>query len=262
MAGATESDMQHERDNLVVGRGTLYFDQFAPGTTTVLGEQYLGNTPSLTIKSERTTRTPVDSVGGRLVELPAVTISEKASGEFTGDNISARMVALWFAAEASGIAAPADAISSVVTAYRGRYYQIGVTAANPMGRRNLSSMAVVRQSDSTPIAAPGNYVLNERDGRIQILPDSGIADGTALAITAVADTVETIYRPTGKIMEGALRFVADPAYGMGTDYFFPSVELAAAADQALKGDMFQELRFTFTAKKRPGRDLYYFATKT
>lgn len=251
--------MIFERDNYVLGRGTLYFEPFAPGTYVGDGEQYFGNTPSLVFKTQRVTRARQGSENGRLVTLDSLLISEGASGEFSTDNIKAHLLAWWYGAEASGIAAPQAAIVSTITVKRGRYYQLGVTEENPMGRRNLSNAVVVRQGEVTPIAEAGNFSLSEADGRIYITPTSTIADGTTIVVSAVGTTSEVIYKPSGKIVTGALRFSGDTAYGVGNDYYFPLVELSAAADIAAKGDVFQEIRFTFNARKRKGRELFYFA---
>ena len=251
--------MIFERDNYVLGRGTLYFEPFAPGTYVGDGEQYFGNTPSLVFKTLRTTRARQGSENGRLVTLDSVLISEGASGEFSTDNIKPHLLAWWYGAEASGIAAPQGAFVSTITVKRGRYYQLGASSENPLGRRNLTNAVVVRQGQVTPIDPAGNYSISEDDGRIYILPNSTIADDTTLVISAAGKTSEVIYKPSGKIVTGALRYCGDTAYGVGNDYYFPLVELSAAADIAVKGDVFQEIRFSFNARKRIGRELFYFA---
>lgn len=252
--------MEFQRGNLVLGRGTLYFDQFGTTPFVGLGERYLGNSPAVSFKTSKELQPIIDSVGGKLVRTGAHVISQEAEGSFTTDNIDPGNLAVWFGAKDSGRVAGAGAVSTAVAAYQGRYYQLGVTPTNPIGRRNFSAISVTK--GGVPVAAAGNYDFDLADGRVYILPGSSILDGQAILITGTAvATGEVILIPDGSLATGSLRFVSYALHGQGQDYFFPVVELQAAGDLQLKGSTWQELRFNVVARKRPNFEMYYAAAR-
>lgn len=252
--------MEFVRGNLVLGRGTLYFDQFGDTPYVGLGERYLGNSPAVAFKTSKDVQPIIDCIGGQLVRVGAHVISQEAEGSFVTDNIDPENLAMWFGAKDSGRVAGAGAVSTAATVYQGRYYQIGVTPANPLGRRNFTSISVTK--GGVTVAPTGNYDYDLADGRVRILPGSSILNGETILMTGTAvATAEKILIPNGSLVVGALRFVAYALHGNGQDYLFPAVELQAAGDFQLKGTAWQELRFNVVARKRPNYEMYYAAAR-
>lgn len=255
--------MELQRDNLVLGKGKLYFDKFGDTPYVGLGERYFGNSPSVTFQVNRDVEPIMSSVGGVLVRTDSVVISEDARATFTTDNMASENVQLWFGAASTGQAAMAGIIQTPVTAYQGRSYQLGVTEANPIGRRDFSAISVTRAGVAVPPL--NNYLVDELGGRVTILPGGGLADGTPVVLVGTAlATNEVIMVSARTVLTGSLRFVADVSPGMhgkGHDYFFPVAELQAAGDYQQKGDTWQELQFNVIARKRPKRKLYYVASR-
>lgn len=249
----------YDIQNLVLGRGMLFFEQFAPGTSAGQGERYLGNSPSVAFQVRRETQVYTASIQGVLHTTKSEIISEGATGTCTLDDVSQENLAVFFNAKDSGVAASAGVVQGTITAYRGAYYQVGATASSPLGRRNMSAITLLR--GTTPLAA-NQYEVDLANGRIRISPTAAVTPGESLTLrgTALA-TDEAILVPSSVVVTGALRFVSDTLYGKGQDFFFPLVEIQPAGDFQLKGETWQELRFDITARKRPRYNLYYVATR-
>lgn len=249
----------YENQNLVFGRGRLYFDQFAPGTTTGKGERYLGNSPSVAVQVAREIEVITSSIDGVLVRTGSEIISENANSSFTVDHISPENLMLWFGAVDSGRTASAGGVASNIVAYPGSFYQVGASQANPMGRRNLTSVTLQR---GATVIDPLNYETDLENGRIRIAVDAAITPGETLTLSGVAtETAEKVLVSGKAVVTGSLRFVSDALHGKGQDYFFPWVELKPSGDFQLKGTTWQELRFDVSARKRRRYDLYYVATR-
>lgn len=240
--------------NYVLGKGKLYFDRFAANvlvssTTVGEGERYLGNTPELSSTSSSENLDHFDSDAGVKSKDDSVQLSLNRSGKFTSDNVSPENQALFVQGSKSNqIQTTQTAAQDLITANRGRFYQLGTTSGNPSGVRMVSSVVVKKGAGYvTTVSASGNYSVDLALGRIYIedtAPD--IADGTPIQITynISAATREQVISSSNSIY-GALRFIADNPKGVNRDFYFPYVKLAPDGDYQLKGDTWQTMGFTF-----------------
>lgn len=103
-------------NNYVIGRGRLFFGQFAPNTRRSRGELYFGNTPELSLSQDEDTLDHYSSEGGARIKDDSVTLSTDSSGSFQCDNINGPNLALWFRGEVtSRIEAGSDPATGTVT---------------------------------------------------------------------------------------------------------------------------------------------------
>lgn len=251
--------IQHDKNNLVLGRGRVYFEKFNSRYGFVgEGLRYIGNTDLFNITTNRSRVEDKVSRGGRVILKGTEVTEEVCTGVMTTDNIDAENITDWFAATDAGVVTGAGFPTPYqVIAKRGNYYQMGVTPDNPAGRRGYSVITVAKGATTIPSA--GNYEADFALGLVRILPTATqIADGDVLTLSGTTVALaEQILKPTGRAVRGALRFVSNAMVGVSRDIFIPSVELRADGDQEFKGDKWQELRFTFAATYRPGHELYY-----
>lgn len=241
--------------NYVVGRGKLYFNPFLAGTRTISGgARYLGNSPELSLSQDEEKLDHYNSDGGIRVKDASISLQNDLTGAFTLDDISADNLALWFrgAVESNVIAGGAVADYAVADAKRGSFVQLGLTAGNPIGARNVSAVIVTNVTQANAVvAAAGNYEVDPVTGRVFILPDAAdIDDGDDLTIdfTAAAGTEELIIA-AGTVIEGRLEFFADNAAGKNRDYIWPYVQISPDGDFSLKGDDWQSMSFTLEVLK-------------
>lgn len=83
-------------DNLVLGRGKVYFAPYAHGTTTGGTKGYFGNTPSLEMAVAVTNLDHYSSEGGLKVKNKSVQLQTDVTLNFSTDNISVPNLMLWF----------------------------------------------------------------------------------------------------------------------------------------------------------------------
>jgi hypothetical protein len=249
--------------NYTLGRGRLFFDRFTPaqvaaGITAATrgeGERYFGNTPELSMTSSEETLDHFDSDQGIRTKDDSVSLQLDRTGSFTTDNISIENLALYFLSDGTSTLTQVAATAAtfvVPAAGRGRFYQIGVTEANPSGVRKISNVSVRSgPTFTTVVPATGNYEIDEDLGRIYILPGSTAINNIDIQVTydAAAGTRDRVISKSQSIY-GALRFVADNPKGTNRDFYFPYVKLAPDGDYALKGDDWQSMSFSFEALKK------------
>ena len=242
--------MLREEDQLVLGRGEVYFDRFLPGTRTGTGERYIGNTPAFQVARtiERVGR--ARSYRGRKVETPGHVISESHKVNFTTDNISMENVAEWYGDEnsASSVIAPIGLIDETFLMRRGRYYQLGSTI-EPSGVRGVENVTLIRGTVEIPMA--GNYEVDRAEGRIYLLPAAlNILDNTQISVRFEyrrQRRLKAASRPNE--IHGALRFRSLNPYGPRKHLFMPFVRLMPRGSIDLKGDEYQQMMFEATAMR-------------
>lgn len=244
--------MPDHTDNLVLGRGRLYFERFAPGAKTGNGaERYLGSTPELSVSQSETTLDHRSLEGGRSVKDRSVSLTNDTNGQFVTDDISRENVALWYLGDSTAvvIAAGTGVVSTYENVSLGTYFQLGKSAASPAGARNVAS--VVAKIGATTVPATGNFEVDAELGRVYILPNaSGIIKGDDVEFTFnTASGTEDRIIPNGEQIHGALRFIADNAEGDNDDRYYPYVKLAPNGDHSLKGDDWQRMAFNYEVLK-------------
>ena len=176
----------HE-NNYVVGRGRLFFGQFAAGTKTRRGQLYFGNTPELSLAQSEDTLDHYSSEGGVRVKDASVTLQNDSSGSFACDNIAPENLALWFLGEviarieagstlASGTytfstAAPVEGDSVTIAG-------VELTFSNTAGANVISPLPASVNATATALAAAVNDLTS-------VLGVTASAAGAVTTLTAV-----------------------------------------------------------------------------
>jgi hypothetical protein len=242
--------------NYTLGAGKLFFDRFdEDGNTT--GEFYIGNTTSLTysVDEERQEHFSSDEAA-RERDASIVTRSDVTVG-FTTDDIQPENMAMMMKGTAEVLAVAADpSVVENITVQRGRWYQLGVDAANPTGAR-LITLTSLTDDAGTPVAVPGgnggvNYEVDLALGRLYIKEDApDVADGDILIATfAIAASERTVILSAGEQVTGALRYIADNTTGTNNDVYFPQVEISPDGDYEFKSDDWSEMSFSGDSIKK------------
>jgi hypothetical protein len=241
--------------NYVVGRGKLFFNQFLPDTKTLGGgARYLGNSPELTLSQDEETLDHYNSDEGIRVKDASVSLQNDQSGSFSLDDISPENLALWFrsAVERNVIAGGAVVNEPHNDVAKGTYRQLGLTAGNPIGARNVTLVVInnVTQANAL-VAEAGNYEVDPVTGRVLILddaPDIDEGDDLVIDYTAAAGNEEIVVAG-GTLIEGRMEFFASNAAGENRDYIWPYVQVRPDGDFSLKGDDWQTMTFSLEVLK-------------
>lgn len=231
--------------NQVLGRGKLYFEQYAPGTLVGMGERYLGNTTSFNLKNSVATIDEFDSMDETREKIESTIVQRDFAAAFAADDISSDNMAAWFGASTrSQTQAPTDNITETITVYKDRWFQLGKPTVRVLGLRNL-----VLISASLPRV---NFQYERATGRVYVQPTApDISDsGTSVTFTydIGAQTTSMLVHRTQAI-RGALRFVSENQLGNNTIWYFPLVSLKPDTDFLLKADTWQQLSFSLDVLK-------------
>lgn len=146
--------------NQTLGRGKLYFGKYESNAyeTTPPPMRYLGNSPTFTISQALTSLDHYDSDNGLKVKDLSVQLQADMTGQFSLDDISNENLALWYLGAVDATAQGAlSSQTSVITANRDSYLQLGVSAGNPGGARGVSN---VTATDSVGTAATGTLTFS------------------------------------------------------------------------------------------------------
>jgi hypothetical protein len=239
--------------NYTLGRGRVYFDQYASGTFNTTGERYIGNTPefALSVESEDLTHYSADE--GLRVKDDSVVLEVNYAGTFITDEISSENLAFFFLGSAAAVTVTGGAADEeTMDVQKGLYYQLGVSDTSPSGVRKISDVVVsAATGGATPYTVDEDYTVDLDLGRIYIVPGGTIANDATIFVNYDIDasTREQVVT-SGTTVEGAIRFVSYNAKGTKRDYFLPYVKLSPSGDFALKGSDWQQISFNVEVLKK------------
>lgn len=244
--------------NLVLGKGELHLNLFAPGTKAGDGERYLGNTPgfTLTMNEESLERKGVRKGLKHLSDRYVV--GRELVGTMICDQISQLNLALWLGSESAKetVAASGGAtIEETMVVTRGLGYQLG-TFAHPLGHRNVTNVVILKAG--VPVTQNGNIVLDAAHGRFTVVDGApAIPSGTELEIQYKTAGYSRTAMQSQRELKGALRYIAYNVYGQNTDMFFPYVAIVPDGSFDVKTADWQRIQFNISVMQMMGRELFY-----
>jgi hypothetical protein len=237
-----------------LGRGKVFFDAFLAGTQTLTGRRYIGNTPAMDLNVTATQLDHFSSDLGLKFKDDAVILQVDRKGSFTTDEVTTDNMAIFLIGASALQTQPIQTaqVQTIVGAKLDRYYQIGTTAANPSGARDVT-IASISTTAATPVPLVINtdYTYDPLTGLLYIVPTSVVViDGTSgLTVnwSATATTRNQVQTTVNPNVYGALYFQAFNPKGPNNDYFMPYVLLTPNGQFALKGDTWLTVPFNFEA---------------
>lgn len=246
-------------DQITLGRGELFFAPFTAGTLVHTGFKSIGNASNIVITPTTEKLDHKDSRQGIKQRDISVLISQAISGSFTADHITRQNLARLFNGT-SQIVTQTSLTSQVTTitgAVLGNTYQIGESASNPSGHRNVTSVVVTSTSPNVTYVLNTDYELDAALGLITLLT-TGAGAGLNLTVTysVSASTREQVKDGANQIT-GALKFIARNPVGPNRDFLMPYVNIQPGGDLGLIGDDFMSMNFNFDALKLGNANLLY-----
>lgn len=234
-------------NNLVLGRGEIFFDRFTAGTQTKTGERYLGATPSFSISAETQELEHYSSERGLRVKDESVTLSIDVTGSLTIEDMSDENVALFFFGDAeTATIAAATGETEDFTAIPGLFYQLGSTVGKPEGVENVSNVSVIRNpdSDNETLTLNTDYRADLELGRIEVIAGGAVQSGDTIRVTYnIEGQTQTRVLSGSTLIQGALRFISFNGVGGQRNFYMPKVTLRPNGEFALKGEEWQNIAF-------------------
>lgn len=234
-------------NNLVLGRGEVYFDRFATGTQTKTGERYLGSTAAFAVSAETQELEHYSSERGLRQKDESVTLQIDYTGTLTVENIDQDNLALFFfgTSEVATIAG-ATGETEDFTAVPGLFYQLGATASKPEGVENVSNVAAVLDPTgaNTTLTVDVDYTLDAELGRLTFIDGGAVTSGDTVRVTYNIDAQTQQRVISGSdLIQGAVRFISYNGVGNQRNFYMPKVTLRPNGEFALKGEEWQQMSF-------------------
>lgn len=218
----------HVDDEIVLPRGRLYFAPFNAGTRTPQASRlYVGNTPGFSLTADSTTLDHYNADSSVRFKDRSVVTEVNYKATLQSDNISEANLARFFMGSTAAVAqASATGVTEAFTGLLAdAVIQLGVTATNPTGVRNVASVVITGKVLGT------DYELDAARGQLHILT------GGAYSVTYnVAAVSRPQTRSAGQQVAGALTFVSDNPVGANRDVYMPYVLMTPNGEFSMKGD--------------------------
>lgn len=250
----------HEEQKYTIPRGRAYFDpENSSGELT--GEIELGNCPSVTLTIATEKAEHFSSMTGLREKDASVIVQIDRTGSLVCDNMSTANFALWTSGTATARTQTATPVTGEMRAVMpGRFYQLGATAANPLGVRNVTAVTVKNSAGTTTYDAGDDYNVDPETGRVQIVEGGAITASTVqFGYTPVAAAFDRVTTGSTAEIRGALRIVSDNATGGDRDWYMPRVTLTPDGDLPIiaEGTDFVQLSFGLEVLKPANAEAIY-----
>ena len=243
--------------DIVLGAGKIYFELENSIGVLEGGERYLAETPGFTSTVTPETLEDWSSDGKVAEKLLDITTRVNRGGTLILKDVLIDNVALFIAGAVSTVTqAATPVVDEAVTGYKDRWIQLGRSASNPTGVRNVSAVSIASAAvPGTPLSSTTDYELDAALGRFRPLPTGTITDAQALVgdYTPAANTRSRVASDQLGPKVGALRFIADNTAGPNRDVYIPRVQLAPDGELAWKSrDTVMQMQFQLRVSTRPG----------
>ena len=269
--------------NYVLGRGKLYLsrlrDPQIPGPF-----RYVGNTTEFNMTAETETLEHQSSDAGINEVDDQVQLGVTRTGTFTMDDIQPENLALFFFGTSGKVTQGVDAsaltfaiegedMAEILRRGEGHELFLGVTAANPVGHRNLDVATLTLAGlDSASTKAAVMFtkdtdweIVDAKRGIIRLLKTTKTFDATGdkilSKITAMYKRLAFVYDQvisSGKPFEAAVKFLENNPKGLNNDWTMPFVTITPNGDLALKSENeWRTVPFSMTIQKPSGVEAIY-----
>lgn len=255
--------IQHIKSDYLIPRGKVYFNPY-DANEQLTGEIPLGNCPGLSLSISTEKKAHYSSETGMRQQDASWPLQVDRAGKLTCDNFSPSNAALWLAGTHERKTQAATPVTGEMHfVLPGRQYQVGQTAQNPVGVRNVSEISVKSEDGSTVYVAGRDYNIDLATGRVQIV-EGGSSTITAktkvqFGYTPVAASFDSVKSGATPELTGALRVVSDNAAGSDRDWYLPKVVLTPSGDLSLiaEGDDVVAMEFDVEALTPPNGEAIY-----
>lgn len=254
--------MKYDKPNYVIPRGRVFLDLF-DANERLTGEIPMGNCPGLTFSVSSEKKSHYSSEVGVRQKDASFFLQMDVTGKLICDNATGRNVALWLAGASQAKAQSAATVADEVVKVRpGCFYQLGATASNPVGVRNVTDIEVKNEDGTATYIAGLDYEFDLGTGRVQILETGAITAGDVkFGYKTVAGSYTSVQSGAKAELFAAIRIVSDNAHGSNTDWYAPKVMLTPNGDLSLIADSDEpvQLNFDLEALKLPNAEILYCA---
>lgn len=230
--------MDFQSRNLVVPRGKVLFARYLPGTQNPGPFKELGNCPEFTLTRETSKLSHYSSQRGIKNLDEEITTDSTMEGSLSTDDMRATNWALWFMSTVQTVTqASITGGTEQFTVQKGDIVQLGRSALNPIGARNVTVTSVAPTTTGTAYVAGTDYLVDAVRGIVEVLPTGAIVEGASITVTYTAATATAQRIAMGETeAEGELKFLAFNPVGPNRDITLPRARLSPNGDLSMLTD--------------------------
>jgi hypothetical protein len=240
--------------NIVLGAGKVLFNP-RNSDGTYQGYRLLAETPGFTLTAQGETL-PVDGSDGPIAErIRDIPIRVTRSARLTLRDVTPDNQALFVIGDVSTVAqSNTPVVDEAIVVQPGRLYQLGASTSNPGGVRNVSSVDVQDETDTTTYVLDTDYKLHADIGMIEILEGGAIGEETLhVDYTPATENRSRVTSHQQGPARGELRFLADNTEGDNADVLIPDGLLTPDGELPFKSrENVQEMAFNLALQTRDG----------
>lgn len=248
-------------NNLAIGKGELWFAPFKTGTQTPDGFYFVGNCPEITLNREADLLPHFDSTKGFRRKDEEITIESRMTGSIVCDDVRPQTAALFLMGQevTLTVASATGLTTTIVGARKGRTYQVGETASQPSGARQIASVVVhLTATPATVYVLGTDYTVDLDLGLVTILPGGSITENANLDIdyNQAVHTRQQVIASDNEA-QGAMKYISYNPIGQKLDYFMPWVKVRPNGDISLISEEWMTIPLNIEALYKGDLSLCY-----
>jgi hypothetical protein len=252
----------HAENEYQIPRGRVLFDPFNPTTGALTGEEEFGNCPAFAVSISSEKADHYSSETGLRQKDKSVTVEVSRAAKIVCDNVSVANLARFLAGSVETVTQASGSVTDEsITVTKGRQYQLGFSADNPAGARNVTAVVVTDATAVTTYVVNVDYTVDLELGRIQILESGAIPDASIIKVDYTRPAKSWRRVKTGAVTEiaGALRVISDNASGENRDFYMPKVNMTPSGELPViaEGTDFVKMEFDVEVLKPANAEAIY-----
>lgn len=231
------------KTKLTLGSGRVYFDPFAPGTKTLTGERYVGNTPAFSVTRSVESTTRVRSLRGRTLRSDPIIISETFTASVTTDNMNLENIADWYGADLDQSLLGGISINANFVLEHNKTYSLNEFAESVDASSSIEQIRVFKNGAEVSL---DNFDLSDlKYGRFRLSDyPKGLFYGETISVLIQTKTIKrSDITLTQRSVSGRLRFASKNIVGADCEYVYPHATMTCSGALDFKGEGFQSLTF-------------------
>lgn len=246
--------MATHTDNYTLGRGELWFRR--TGETVY---RFLGNAPTFNLNVQAEKLEHNSSRGGVSEMDLSITTKVNRTSTLVLEDVDHDNIALALLGSVATLAQTSiTSTTQTVIIKKGGLIQIGESAANPTGVRNVTVTGITKSS--TPLVSGTDFIVDSARGTVEILETgTTLVNGDSITITYTAAAVSRKQTIAGSTeVTGEIKYLADNPQGLNIDYYLPKVTMRPNGDIAMIAEnALQTIPLQLSVLKPGGRAAVY-----
>lgn len=215
-----------EAQNIVLGAGFLYFAEEDANGNTSRHERYMGDTPGFELAVSSQNLEVFSSDDPIAEKIRDITTQVNRSATITARNVSGANLALFLIGDVDSVSQGASSVTdeSITGVKLEHWIQLGLTASDPIGARNVSNVVVTDSAGTTTYVEGTDYEVDLDEGALFIKKGGSITDGQDILVDydkAAVSYERIITSATTGAKKGRLRYRAANTEGENRSLVIP-----------------------------------------